>query len=197
MNEQFYLQWLCFTLFWFHGIMVSTKHTVPIGEKRDLNESTKTDIRKKFYHHRRLRREISASHQGCRDHVSVQGAQDEDGYLNTYYTIKDRDKRWTNLLEGHELYCAGHMMEAAVAYYEATGKDRLLKVMLKNAECIYHYFVTEGHAGYPGHPEVELALLRMYRALCEDFSESFLRGNGLLGKGMELCERTVREECKA
>lgn len=86
----------------------------------------------------------------------IAGAQDSDGYLNTYYTIKDRDKRWTNLLEGHELYCAGHMMEAAVAYYEATGKDRLLKVMLKNAECIYHHFVTEGHEGYPGHPEVEL-----------------------------------------
>ena len=48
----------------------------------------------------------------------IANAQDEDGYLNTYFTIKDRDKRWTNLLEGHELYCAGHMMEAACAYYE-------------------------------------------------------------------------------
>ena len=112
----------------------------------------------------------------------IAGAQDSDGYLNTYYTIKDRDKRWTNLLEGHELYCAGHMMEAAVAYYEATGKDRLLKVMLKNAECIYHHFVTEGHEGYPGHPEVELALLRMYRAtgdkLCLDLAEHFLNIRG-------------------
>ena len=59
----------------------------------------------------------------------IAAAQEEDGYLNTYYTINDRQKRWTNLLEGHELYCAGHMMEAAVAYYEATGKDKLLKVM--------------------------------------------------------------------
>ena len=112
----------------------------------------------------------------------IAGAQDSDGYLNTYYTIKDRDKRWTNLLEGHELYCAGHMMEAAVAYYEATGKDRLLKVMLKNAECIYHHFVTEGHEGYPGHPEVELALLRMYRAtgdkLCLELAEHFLNIRG-------------------
>ena len=57
-------------------------------------------------------------------------AQDTDGYLNTYYTIKDKDKRWTNLLEGHELYCSGHMMEAACAYYDATGKDKLLNVML-------------------------------------------------------------------
>lgn len=113
----------------------------------------------------------------------IAAAQDTDGYLNTYYTIKDRDKRWKNLLEGHELYCSGHMMEAAVAYYEATGKDKLLKVMLKNAECIYQYFVTEGHAGYPGHPEVELALLRMYRAsgskLCLELAQHFLDVRGV------------------
>ena len=94
----------------------------------------------------------------------IEAAQDTDGYLNTYYTIKDKDKRWTNLLKGHELYCAGHMMEAAVAYYEATGKDKLLRVMQKNAAHIYQHFVTEGHEGYPGHPEVELALLRLYHA---------------------------------
>lgn len=91
-------------------------------------------------------------------------AQDTDGYLNTYYTIKDRDKRWTNLLEGHELYCAGHMMEAAVAYYDATSKDKLLRVMEQNAEHIYRHFVVDGHPGYPGHPEVELALMRLYEA---------------------------------
>lgn len=96
-------------------------------------------------------------------------AQDEDGYLNTYYTIKDREKRWTNLLEGHELYCSGHMMEAAVAYYEATGKDTLLNVMLKNAQCIYKHFVTEGNPGCAGHPEVELALMRMYHLTGEKY----------------------------
>lgn len=89
-------------------------------------------------------------------------AQDSDGYLNTYYTIKDRDKRWTNILEGHELYCSGHMIEAAVAYYEATGKDKLLRVMEKNAEHIYKVFIENSHEGYPGHPEIELALLRLY-----------------------------------
>lgn len=98
----------------------------------------------------------------------IAGALDQDGYLNTYYTIRDRDKRWTNLQEGHELYCAGHMMEAAAAYFEATGKDRLLKVMLKNVEHIYRYFIEEGHEGYPGHPEIELALLKMYRATGEE-----------------------------
>ncbi len=89
-------------------------------------------------------------------------AQDSDGYLNTYYTIKDKDKRWTNLLEGHELYCSGHMIEAAVAYYEATGKDKLLKVAQKNARHIYEVFIEGDHQGYPGHPEIELALLRLY-----------------------------------
>lgn len=94
----------------------------------------------------------------------IADAQDSDGYLNTYYTVKDREKRWTNILEGHELYCSGHMMEAAVAYYETTGKDKLLRVMEKNAEHIYDVFIKGGHEGYPGHPEIELALMKMYRA---------------------------------
>ncbi len=113
----------------------------------------------------------------------VEGAQESDGYLNTYYTIKDKDKRWANLLEGHELYCSGHMMEAAVAYYEATGKDKLLHVMLKNVNCIYQYFITEGHEGYPGHPEVELALMRMYHATkdkqCLELAEHFIDVRGV------------------
>lgn len=93
----------------------------------------------------------------------IADAQDTDGYLNTYYTIKDKDKRWENLLEGHEMYCAGHMMEAACAYYEATGKRKLLDVMEKNAEHIYTHFIENGNEGYPGHPEIELALMKMYR----------------------------------
>lgn len=93
----------------------------------------------------------------------IAAAQDTDGYLNTAFTIKDREKRWTNLLEGHELYCSGHMIEAACAYYEATGKRKLLDVAEKNAECIYARFVTEGNEGVPGHPEIELALMKLYR----------------------------------
>lgn len=108
----------------------------------------------------------------------IAAAQDSDGYLDTYFTIKDRDKRWTNLLEAHELYCAGHLMEAAVAYYNATGKDRFLKVMEKNAEHIYKHFVVENNPGYPGHPEVELALLKMYKATgnvhCLELAKRFL-----------------------
>ncbi|MDE7295621.1 MAG: glycoside hydrolase family 127 protein [Oscillospiraceae bacterium] len=112
----------------------------------------------------------------------IASAQDEDGYLNTRFTISDRDKRWTNLLEGHELYCAGHFMEAAVAYFEATGKRRLLDVMEKNAEHIYEHFIVEGHRGFPGHPEVELALLKLYRATgnkhCLELAEHFLDERG-------------------
>lgn len=93
----------------------------------------------------------------------IASAQDKDGYLDTYFTIKDKDKRWKNLLEGHELYCAGHMMEAACAYYEAAGKRELLDVMLKNVDHIYKVFIEDGHEGCPGHPEVELALMKMYR----------------------------------
>lgn len=97
----------------------------------------------------------------------VAAAQDKDGYLNTYYTIKDKEKRFTNLLEGHELYCSGHMIEAAVAYYEATGKTVLLDVMKKNADHIYDRFVKKGVPGYPGHPEIELALMKLYRTTGE------------------------------
>ena len=92
----------------------------------------------------------------------IAAAQDADGYLNTYFTINDRSGRWTNLQEGHELYCSGHMIEAGVAYYEARGKRRLLDVCIRNVECIYRHFITEGHPGFPGHPEVELALMRLY-----------------------------------
>lgn len=93
----------------------------------------------------------------------IADAQDKDGYLNTFFTIKDTEKRWTNLLEGHELYCSGHLIEAACTYYEATGKRKLLDIAVKNAECIYDRFVKQNTEGIPGHPEIKLALLRLYR----------------------------------
>lgn len=95
----------------------------------------------------------------------ISRAQCEDGYLNTYYTIKGK-KRWSDLFEGHELYTAGHLIEAAVAYWEATGKDALLKVMCRFVDYICQVFgAEEGKIhGYPGHPEVELALVKLYKA---------------------------------
>ncbi len=94
----------------------------------------------------------------------LEAAQHPDGYLNSYFTVKEPARRWTNLLEAHELYCAGHLMEAACAYYEATGKDRFLRIMEKNADCIYEHFMKECPRGVPGHPEVELALMRLSQA---------------------------------
>lgn len=95
-------------------------------------------------------------------------AQQEDGYLNTYFTVKEPEHRWQNLHDCHELYCAGHMIEAAVAYYEATGKRNLLDIMCRMADHIDHRFGKGKTRGVPGHEEIELALLRLYRATGED-----------------------------
>ena len=91
-------------------------------------------------------------------------AQQPDGYLNTYYIVKEPGNRWTNLRDCHELYCAGHMMEAAVAYYEATGKPELLNIMTRMAEHIDTRLGPEKEKlqGIPGHQGIELALVRMY-----------------------------------
>ena len=94
----------------------------------------------------------------------IAAAQCEDGYLNTYFTVKAPDERWTNLAECHELYCAGHMIEAGVAYFQGTGKRRLLEVVCRLADHIDSVFgrgESQLH-GYPGHPEIELALMRLY-----------------------------------
>ena len=90
-------------------------------------------------------------------------AQQEDGYLNTYFTVKELEHRWENLMECHELYCAGHLMEAAVAYYEVTGKAAFLDIMQKYADLICSRFGKDRVRGVPGHQEIELALLRMYK----------------------------------
>ena len=112
----------------------------------------------------------------------IAAAQQQDGYLNTYYTLMKPDKRYTNLMEGHELYCAGHMIEAAVAYSQATGKDKLLGVALKLARHLYDTFMHQSK--YPGHPEIELALYKLYEhtgeRFCLDLSKRFIdvRGQG-------------------
>lgn len=96
-------------------------------------------------------------------------AQEPDGYLNTYFTVNAPHRKWKNLMEGHELYTAGHMIEAAVAYYEATGKTKFLDIARKNADLIGQVFGRgEGQKrGYPGHQEIELALVKLYRVTDE------------------------------
>ncbi len=88
----------------------------------------------------------------------------DDGYFNVWFTVVEPGKRFTNR-DCHELYCAGHLIEAAVAYYEATGKRRFLDLMLRYAELIDRIFRQEDSAAFttPGHPEIELALVRLYR----------------------------------
>ncbi len=96
----------------------------------------------------------------------IASAQQPDGYLNPHYTVVEPDKRWTNLRHGHELYCAGHMIEAGVAHFQATGKSTLLDVVRRYADYIDTVFGTEAgkKRGYCGHEEIELALVRLYRA---------------------------------
>ena len=90
-------------------------------------------------------------------------AQQVDGYINTYFTIKAPDLRWTNLEEGHELYTAGHLMESAVAYYKATGKRKFLDIMCRFADLICEVFSEEkNNRGYPGHQEVEIGLSKLF-----------------------------------
>lgn len=96
----------------------------------------------------------------------VCSAQQEDGYLDTYYIINGRDKTFTNLRDHHELYCFGHLTEGAVAYYQATGKDKLLRAAERFADYIDGFFgPEEGKCkGYPGHEIAEMALARLYEA---------------------------------
>ena len=91
--------------------------------------------------------------------------QSPDGYLNCWYNGREPEKRWTNLRDNHELYNAGRLLEGAVAYFRATGRRRMLDIMER---CVDHIAATFGHGpgqkrGYPGHQEIELALVKLYR----------------------------------
>ena len=95
--------------------------------------------------------------------------QQPDGYLNSWFIYQEKGKRWTNLRDDHELYCAGHLIEGAVAYAEATGKRALFDIMIRYVD---HIAATFGPGpgqkrGYCGHEEIELALVRLYHATGE------------------------------
>ena len=100
----------------------------------------------------------------------MEAAQLPDGYLNSFYQQVCPEKRWTNLRDMHELYCAGHLIEAAVAYFQATGKRAFLDVMSRYADCIDGTFGPEAgkRRGYPGHEELELALVKLAAATGEE-----------------------------
>ncbi|CAH0055204.1 unnamed protein product [Clonostachys solani] len=94
----------------------------------------------------------------------IQGAQYDDGYINSFYTVRGINQRWTNLRDDHELYCLGHLLEATVAYETLTKSGRLLEVANKICGHLDLMFGTEPgkKRGYPGHQEVEIGLLRLH-----------------------------------
>jgi DUF1680 family protein len=96
--------------------------------------------------------------------------QQPDGYLNLWFIKFGPEKRWSNLRDWHELYCAGHLIEAAVAHFQATGKRTLLDAACRYADYIDRMFGREEgkRRGYPGHEEIELALVKLYRATGEE-----------------------------
>ena len=110
--------------------------------------------------------------------------QQEDGYLSSWYQRVQPGLRWTNLRDCHELYCAGHLIEGAVAYFQATGKRKFLDVMRRYADHIGSMFGPEPdkRKGYCGHEEIELALVKLARATGErrylDLAKYFIDERG-------------------
>ena len=119
----------------------------------------------------------------------VAAAQGADGYVNSHYQVAEPDRRWTDFAQGHELYCAGHLFQAAVAHRRATGEDRLLRVAVRFAEYLDGTFGPGKRVATPGHPEIEMGLTELYRETGErrylDLARFFLdqRGHGWLGPG--------------
>ncbi len=120
----------------------------------------------------------------------IEGAQDESGYVNTYFSVDRIGERWADLRNKHELYCAGHLIQAAIAHHRATGSDRLLNVATRFADLICATFgpAAEGKREQTdGHEEIELALIELYRMTGErrylDGARFFLdiRGTGTIG----------------
>jgi len=119
----------------------------------------------------------------------VKLAQDDDGYLDTYFTFEKKQDRWTNLKDMHELYCAGHLIQSAVAHHRATGKTNLLDIAIKFADYIDSVFGPGKKEGTPGHPEIEMALVELYRETGDkkylNLAKFFIdeRGKGIIGGG--------------
>ena len=119
----------------------------------------------------------------------VAAAQKDDGYINSYYQVAEPGRRWTDFGSGHELYCAGHLFQAAVAHHRAAEDDRLLGIARRFADYLCATFGPARRAGVPGHPEVEMALVELYRETGArsylDLARFFIdqRGRGWLGPG--------------
>jgi len=114
----------------------------------------------------------------------MEKAQQPDGYLNSFYILRGLDQRFTNLIDCHELYCLGHLIEGAISYWQATGKTKVLDIMRRYADLVDRLMGPgEGQLrGYPGHEEIELALVKLYRVTGErrylDLAEYFILERG-------------------
>jgi len=112
----------------------------------------------------------------------IRAAQDSDGYLYTWNQILFPGIRWTNLQIEHELYCHGHLIEAGVAHWEATGETGMLEAARAAAHRIGEDFARRGSVGTPGHQEIELALLKLFAATghtpYRDQASRFLENRG-------------------
>jgi DUF1680 family protein len=119
----------------------------------------------------------------------VQAAQRPDGYLNTFVQVLAPGTEYQDLQWGHELYCIGHLIQAAISWHRALGDDRLLLVAERAAASVERTLGPGGRVGIDGHPEIEMALVELYRATGErrylELAASFIdrRGHGLLGAG--------------
>ncbi|HAI14167.1 MAG TPA: glycosyl hydrolase, partial [Phycisphaerales bacterium] len=112
----------------------------------------------------------------------IVNAQDDDGYLMSYYQVQIPDSRWKDLAKGHELYCAGHLIQAAIAHHAATADDRLLNVANRLVDHIVGLFGVNRQEGTTGHPGIETALIELYRYTrrddCLELAEFFLKQRG-------------------
>jgi DUF1680 family protein len=130
-------------------------------------------------------------------------AQQPDGYLNTHFTAVEPEKRWTNLRDWHELYCAGHLIEAAVAHFQTTGKRVLLDALCRYADYIDSLFGSAPgkKRGYPGHEEIELALVKLYKVTGEkrylNLSQYFVNERGKQPHYFDIEARQRGEDPKA
>jgi DUF1680 family protein len=119
----------------------------------------------------------------------VEKAQDADGYLNSYYQVDHRDEQWSDLGFSHEMYTAGHLIQAAVAAARAADAPQLVTVARRFADLLVRRFGADGDEVIDGHPEVETALVELYRLTGHrpylDLARRFLdlRGHGRLGPG--------------
>ncbi|TNC66626.1 glycoside hydrolase family 127 protein [Rubellimicrobium roseum] len=128
----------------------------------------------------------------------LERAQAPDGYLNCWYLEREPENRWTNLRDNHELYNAGHLLEGAVAYFHATGRDRFLRIMERFVD---HIAATFGSGpgqkrGYPGHQELELALIRAWHATGQrkylDLATYFIDERGTRPGGVHYFDEEAR-----